>query len=138
MEGRSRLSRGSVEWQTAQEQPIVGTPELVPEPSTVIFRPHAFAFRFGLLRLHEAEAQFGDGIIQSALLFGRSDCLWSSPAAWPADRYCAGQVEIRLLFLAEGQQSQIQFGLEAERIDQKIEIGGGKFGTGIVAVHESG
>ena len=40
MEGRSRVSRGSVEWQTSQEQPMVGTPELVPEPSTVIFRFH--------------------------------------------------------------------------------------------------
>src|SRR5438045_9625443 len=39
MEGRSLLSRGSVDRQTAQSQPIVGTPELVPEPSTVIFRP---------------------------------------------------------------------------------------------------
>src|SRR5690349_13143190 len=36
MEGRSRLSRGSAEWHTAQEQPMVGTPELVPDPSTVI------------------------------------------------------------------------------------------------------
>src|ERR1700691_3607337 len=35
-EGRSRLSRGSVEAQVAQLQPIVGTPELVPEPSTVM------------------------------------------------------------------------------------------------------
>ncbi len=38
MEGRKRLSRGSVEVHTAQWQPIVGTPTLVPEPSTVILR----------------------------------------------------------------------------------------------------
>src|SRR6185312_16142569 len=37
IDGRRRVSRGSVEWHTAQEQPMVGTPELVPEPSTVIF-----------------------------------------------------------------------------------------------------
>jgi hypothetical protein len=38
MEGRKRLSRGSLEVQTAQWQPMVGTPTLVPEPSTVILR----------------------------------------------------------------------------------------------------
>jgi len=37
-EGRRRLSRGSVEAQVAQLQPMVGTPELVPEPSTVMRR----------------------------------------------------------------------------------------------------
>jgi len=36
MDGRSRLSRGSLELQTSQWQPIVGTPMLVPEPSTVM------------------------------------------------------------------------------------------------------
>src|SRR5215472_5113915 len=36
MEGRRRRSRGSSEVQTAQWQPMVGTPTLVPEPSTVM------------------------------------------------------------------------------------------------------
>ncbi len=34
-EGRVRRSRGSLEWQTAQSHPIVGTPIEVPLPSTV-------------------------------------------------------------------------------------------------------
>ena len=38
MEGRRRVSRGSAERQTSQEQPMVGTPELVPEPRTLILR----------------------------------------------------------------------------------------------------
>src|SRR5438105_15094434 len=37
MEGRRRLSCGSVELQTRQGQPSVGTPIDVPEPRTVIF-----------------------------------------------------------------------------------------------------
>ncbi len=37
MDGRNRRSRGSLERHTSQEQPMVGTPELVPEPSTVIW-----------------------------------------------------------------------------------------------------
>src|ERR1700682_1978066 len=41
MEGRSRRSRGSLEWHTAQWQPMVGTPTLVPEPSTVMLRESA-------------------------------------------------------------------------------------------------
>ena len=41
MEGRSRLSRGSVDVQTSQWQPMVGTPTLVPEPRTVIFNGKA-------------------------------------------------------------------------------------------------
>ncbi len=35
MDERVRLSRGSVDWQTAHLQPIIGTPCDVPEPSTV-------------------------------------------------------------------------------------------------------
>ena len=35
IEGRVRRSRGSEEWQTAQSQPMVGTPIDVPLPSTV-------------------------------------------------------------------------------------------------------
>ncbi len=34
---RNRLSFGSVDLQTAQSQPITGTPWLVPEPKMVIF-----------------------------------------------------------------------------------------------------
>jgi len=36
MDGRSRLSRGSVDRQTAQSHPIIGTPADVPLPRKVI------------------------------------------------------------------------------------------------------
>src|SRR5215207_140801 len=36
---RDRLSRGSVEWQTAQPHPSCGTPKLVPVPRKVSFTP---------------------------------------------------------------------------------------------------
>src|ERR1051326_174282 len=98
MEGRRRLSRGSSEVQTAQPQPIVGTPTLVPEPSTTMlsesaamllgslfrffFRRWSFLrlsflrlgfFRFSFLTgrlecLHETESQLGDGVFNQALL----------------------------------------------------------------------
>jgi hypothetical protein len=45
MEGRVRLSRGSLEWQTAQSHPNVGTPMDVPLPNTVNV---AFIFRWFL------------------------------------------------------------------------------------------
>src|SRR3954470_22016767 len=35
IDGRERLSRGSVDWQTAQAQPIIGTPIDVPVPRNV-------------------------------------------------------------------------------------------------------
>src|SRR5688500_2458687 len=35
IDGRDRLSRGSVDWQTAQAQPIIGTPIDVPVPRNV-------------------------------------------------------------------------------------------------------
>src|SRR5438105_7025042 len=83
IEGRSRLSRGSVEAQVAQLQPMVGTPELVPDPSTVMRRDSDISGRRGrvlrvgglfsgrlrgLLRrllfgyLDETEAQFREGV----------------------------------------------------------------------------
>jgi hypothetical protein len=36
---RRRLSRGSVDVQTSQEQPIMGTPPLVPVPRKVMVSP---------------------------------------------------------------------------------------------------
>ena len=44
-EGRRRLSRGSSDVQTAQWQPIVGTPTLVPEPEHRNLEPEASPFR---------------------------------------------------------------------------------------------
>ena len=39
---RKRLSRGSVDRQTAQVHPIIGTPELVPDPKKVICNSGTF------------------------------------------------------------------------------------------------
>lgn len=41
MLGRVRLSRGSVEMQTAQSQAIIGTPWEVPDPRMVTFNPRS-------------------------------------------------------------------------------------------------
>src|ERR1700733_10113481 len=73
IDGRRRVSRGSVELQTSQEQPIVGTPELVPEPSTVIFKSIYARFDSGkvqrfLLDLRKVETQSGDGVVKRLLL----------------------------------------------------------------------
>src|SRR5436190_16055127 len=74
MDGRSRLSRGSVEVHTLQWHPMVGTPTLVPEPSTVIRRGTSgirlLSRRLaGVIRdLNEAEPKLGKGILEQALL----------------------------------------------------------------------
>ncbi len=44
-EGRSRLSRGSVERQVAQSQPIIGTPCDVPVPRNVILQANGVRAR---------------------------------------------------------------------------------------------
>src|SRR5438477_7213317 len=56
MEGRVRRSRGSVERQTAQSHPNVGTPMDVPLPSTV-----NVAFMFSLLSSVSSAAGSGGG-----------------------------------------------------------------------------
>src|SRR5215469_16218391 len=91
MEGRRRLSRGSGDRQTSHKHPMVGTPELVPDPSTVILMfgvsmrlstaGSGAGFRRGgrlgglgfFLRpllgdLHESETQFGQCIFDEPLL----------------------------------------------------------------------
>lgn len=55
-EGRRRLSCGSVDWQTLQVQPIIGTPTLVPEPRT---RMEAGSRSAGMLRGFGAFAAVG-------------------------------------------------------------------------------
>ena len=117
MEGRRRVSRGSVERQTSQVQPIVGTPELVPEPSTVIFRSHCAVFEL-LLGLDEAEAQFGDGVIERALLLDREIAFGFLPAAWRGDRCCGAPVRN-----PASRARPVQLGLETQRVNQ-IDAGG--------------
>src|ERR1043165_6640892 len=97
MEGRRRLSRGSVEVQTSQWQPMVRRPTLVPEPRTVIFSGDSGIRRSGLRlrglvrgclvrnffgtlgglvrRLDEPEAELGERIHQQAQLFERKVAL---------------------------------------------------------------
>src|SRR5215471_18777950 len=69
MEGRVRRSRGSLEWQTAQSHPIIGTPWDVPVPRRVILRfndPLAAA-----LRLDVPEAQLVEYLLEDLALLGR-------------------------------------------------------------------
>src|SRR3982751_5849875 len=69
MEGRRRLSRSSVDVHTLQLQPMVGTPTLVPDPKTVIATSGIYCrFFAGFHRLDVAEAQFGERILDQALL----------------------------------------------------------------------
>src|SRR5579863_1194451 len=76
-DGRVRRSRGSLEWHTAQSQPIVGTPIEVPLPSTVSV---AFilssggdllrAFRNRVGHFHVRHAHFVKRVLQEIFFFG--------------------------------------------------------------------
>jgi hypothetical protein len=181
IEGRSRVSRGSVDLQTAQPQPMVGTPELVPDPRTVIFSgifpfcaqraarvaacalfpfraqrarllvtedaaacalfsfcaqsaalpaedarrmryspTGGFLFdgfllaRFLFSHLYEAKTEFRDGVLQRALLFHREIALGFFLQHCEQIDVVTGQIEIRLLLIAEGQQTQTQLRLKAQ------------------------
>src|SRR5262245_21603226 len=95
MDGRRRLSRASVEVQTSQLQPTVGTPELVPDPSTVIriprsaiVRPPAslpsrlqvpmFAPWPGYRSPERNESEVRSANFQAAAALQGRDCPWSS------------------------------------------------------------
>jgi hypothetical protein len=113
------LSRGSVERHTSHVQPIVGTPELVPEPSTVIF--NAIADPRILHRLHKAEPEFRNGAIERVLLVGRQVAFGLFLQHGQQIDIVARQIEIRSLLLLAGpliakssgkrQQAKIQFSL---------------------------
>ncbi len=127
MEGRRRLSRGSAEVQTSQWQPMVGTPTLVPEPSTVIASGAAFSFLgrgFGFLvgGLDEAEAEFGERVFEQALLFEGEVALGLFDEDGEGIDVMArdGKVALGLLFaFVDGHESEEHLGLGAERNDQK-------------------
>jgi len=46
----------------------------------------------------------------------------------------AAEVEIGLALFAEGEEAHVEFGLEAQGVDQEIEIGWGEFGAEFVVV----
>src|SRR5947209_524499 len=129
MEGRNRLSRGSSEVHTAQWQPMVGTPTLVPEPRTVIFAEDSTSGflrrRFGGLfrNLDKAEPQFREGIFQQALLFhGQIALGFVEQNAHQIDGVARQrQFRLGLFIFAEGHHSKLHFALRAQRQHEESE-----------------
>ena len=127
MEGRRRLSRGSVDGTRAHVHPMVGTPELVPEPSTVMrnggsgsgrrwrvlrrISSTGFSGRLSARYLHEAEAQLGERVFDQPLLFERelplvfSAIIASMSMAWRA----AGRLGGLLGCFAEAATGRVAF-----------------------------
>jgi MazG family protein len=87
-----------------------------------------------LFGLYKAEAQFGDGIIETTLLFSAEVAFGFFLQHGKEVDVVAAEVEIRLALFGEGQQAHVEFGLEAEGVDQEIEIGCGEFGGEFVVV----
>ena len=135
MEGRRRLSRGSGDVHTSQWQPMVGTPTLVPEPSTVIFTaPAASHWLCGLRlsrlsflifqHLDEAEAQLGEGVFQHALLFESEIAARLFLQHAEQVDAMARQIEIRLGLLfrrAEVHQAELHLRLCAQGQGEELE-----------------
>src|SRR5579862_3480662 len=102
MEGRRRLSRGSVEEHTSQLQPMVGTPELVPDPSTVILmageliRPLTIFLRLPVSGSFRSSARIGiaarSASFRSASVHPGLGYLWSSRRSSPSYRWYGGQL----------------------------------------------
>ena len=69
-DGRRRLSRGIAGGTDGAVQPSVGTPMLVPDPSTVIVTSgiQAVCFAKGFAGLHEPETQFSQRVFDQTLL----------------------------------------------------------------------
>src|SRR4051812_1774126 len=86
---RVRLSRGSVERQTAQPHPSCGTPKLVPVPRKVSFTlgvppPGAASYRFDLHEVGraghvEGDARGDDDAVSLTREPARTDCLEGEP-----------------------------------------------------------
>src|SRR6476620_10551160 len=69
MDGRIRRSRGSVEWQTAHSQAIIGTPCDVPVPSSVTLRlNNPLSAARGL---YEPHTQLVEQLFKDFVLLGR-------------------------------------------------------------------
>src|SRR5665213_4537998 len=137
-EGRRRRSRGSSEWHTAQRQPIIGTPTLVPEPSTVIRMDSEAILRSGLLflrfhlrhcllalhGLNKAESQLRKCVLHQALLLHRH----IAPRLFLQHREqvdgMARNAEIGfgpVLFLAKVKHPEVHLGLRLERENQEFK-----------------
>ena len=88
-------------------------------------------------RLHETKAEFSHGIIQRALFFRNQVALRFFLQHGQQVDVVPGQIEVGLLFLfarrffpkaaCERQKTQIQFSLQAQRVDEKVEVGRRKF-----------
>src|SRR5262245_48692990 len=71
IEGRRRVSRGSADRQTAQSQPIIGTPCDVPVPRKVTFNSGFDDALLSTLSLHEAHPQVVQEVVEHLRFRGR-------------------------------------------------------------------
>ena len=102
---------------------MVGTPELVPEPSTVILRsftmgPFRLTSTYPAMICAKRKRSSVNGVIESPLLFPGQIAFGLRPAAWRADRCCGAPIRNRAAVLsspgsAEWQHTEIQLGLQA-------------------------
>src|SRR5580765_881167 len=73
IDGRDRLSRGSLDRHTSQSQPIAGTPWEVPLPSTVTRRAEGLGLNDPTAttgRLDEAQPELVEHLVEDFALFG--------------------------------------------------------------------
>ena len=89
-------------------------------------------FRVLFAGLNEAESQLGDGVVEAALLFARQVAFGLFLQHGEKVDVVAAEVEIGPAFFGEGKESHVEFGLEAQGVDQKIEIGWRQFGAEFV------
>jgi hypothetical protein len=91
---------------------------------------------FGVLLFgpYKAEAQFGDGVVEAVLFFSAEVASGLLLQHGEEVDVVAAEVEIGLAVFAVGQEAHVEFSLEAEGVDQEIEIGWREFGAEFVVV----
>lgn len=70
----------------------------------------------------EAEAEFGDGVIEAALFVGSEVAFRFLLEHGEEIDVVAAEVEIGLPAFAEGEEAHVELGLEAKRVDEEVEI----------------
>jgi hypothetical protein len=110
---------------------MIGTPTLVPEPRTVRRKPRGASAIFGLggnfllpglVGLEVTEAEFGDGVVEEALLLDAEIAAGLVLEQGEQIDCVAGHAEIRLFFLfALLMQPERHFGLHAEAQHEELK-----------------
>src|SRR5438034_5032182 len=108
IDGRVRRSRGSVDRQTAQSHPIIGTPCDVPVPSSVILRLNDASA--AVLRLDEAHPELVEHFLEDLPFFGGQVAARFFLEKRKDGNHFCGTVEIRLRHCAR------------RRIDEVAEV----------------